>query len=185
MIITISGTPGSGKSTLARNLAKNLGLKHYSSGQFMRELAEERGMTVLGLSRIAEQDDSIDHAIDERTKRLAEQQDDFVIDGRLAWHFIPKSIKIFVKADLGKVAERVFKDMRKDEKENTSLEKTLENLRKRRESEAKRYKKLYGLDYLDEKNYDFVIDNSSISIEECLEKAMGFVKQYIKKGVKT
>jgi cytidylate kinase len=42
MIITIAGTVGSGKSTVGRIIAKRLGLKHYSIGDLMREMAEQR-----------------------------------------------------------------------------------------------------------------------------------------------
>jgi cytidylate kinase len=182
MIVTVSGTPGSGKSTLARGLAEALGFRHYSAGEFMRQIAKERGMTILELSRAAEQRETIDKEIDERTRRLAGQEDDFVIDARLAWHFIPKSVKIFVRADLRRAAERIFKDMRSDEKENTSAESTWKNLQTRMESERQRYIKYYGVNYLDGKNYDFVIDSTENSIGETLEKALALVKQYIKKG---
>ncbi len=185
MIVTISGMPGSGKSTLARNLAKALGFKHHSAGEFMRQIARERGKSILELSRIAEKDESIDREIDARTKRLAGKEDNFVMDSRLAWHFIPESVKIFVVVDLRAAAARIFKDMRADEKENTSVEKTRENLERRMKSEVERYKKLYKVDYLDRKNYDFVIDTSDISPKEALGKALGLVKQYLKKGVKT
>ena len=176
MIITVAGQPGSGKSTLAKNLAKALGLKHHSTGEIWREIAKERGTTPLKLNKVAESDESIDLELDKRTEKLGKREDNFVMDSRMAWHFIPKSVKIFVKTDLGVVAERIFKDRRKDEKENTSLEKTLENLKSRMESERQRYLKLYGVDYLDGKNYNLVIDNSDASIEETLEKALAFVK---------
>ena len=58
MIITISGKPGSGKSTVAKRLAAELGLTHVSAGDFMRDMATERGITVLELSAIAENDDT-------------------------------------------------------------------------------------------------------------------------------
>ncbi len=60
MIITISGKAGSGKSTIAKQLAKKLGLKHYSTGDFMRQMAKDKGVSLLELSRIAEKDKSID-----------------------------------------------------------------------------------------------------------------------------
>ena len=53
VIITVSGRPGSGKSTVAKSLAAKLNLDHVSAGDFMREMAAERNITVLELSAIA------------------------------------------------------------------------------------------------------------------------------------
>jgi cytidylate kinase len=177
LIVTISGLPGSGKSTLAKGLAKCLGFRHHSAGEFMRQIAAERKTSILELSKIAEKDGSIDREIDNRTKKLAAGEDNFVMDSRMAWYFIPKSVKLFVEVDLGKAAERIFKDMRADEKENTSVEKTLENLKRRVESERARYMKLYGVDYLDRKNYDLVLDSTRMNKQETLERALGFVRR--------
>ena len=44
MIITISGIAGSGKSTVAKLLAKKLNCKHYSVGDFMRQIAKEKNI---------------------------------------------------------------------------------------------------------------------------------------------
>ena len=111
MIITISGEPGSGKSTVAKAIAEKLKIKHLSAGDFMRELAAERKMTILELTQKAEKDQSIDKEIDERTKKLAEQ-DNFIIDSRLAWYFIPKSLKIYLKCSADEAAKRVFTQKR-------------------------------------------------------------------------
>jgi len=188
VIVAISGLPGSGKSTLAKNLAKALGLKHYSAGGLLRQIAKERGLGLIQLHEAMEHDKAIDEELDRRTAKLAEKEDDFVIDGRVAWHFIPQSVKIFVKVDLKVAAERVFadtqagKEERGSESENISVEHTVENMKQRIEMNKVRYKKLYGIDYLDEKNYDLVLDTSKCPADETLEKALAFVKQKIKKG---
>jgi len=182
MIITITGYPGSGKSTLGKGIAKALGLKHYSAGDFWREIAKEKGLTPTELNRLAEKDKSIDRMVDERTVQLAKKERDFVMDSRLAWHFIPNSLKIFVKVDLKKAAARVFKDMRQDEKEHSSLQKTFENLVKRKSLEVERWKTVYDLDYLDEKNYDIVVDTSGSGIEETREKVLKEISMLQKKS---
>lgn len=177
MIITITGYPGSGKSTLGKGLAKALGLKHYSAGDFWREIAKEKGLSPTELNKLAEKDKSLDKLVDERTVQLAKKEDNFVMDSRLAWHFIPNSLKIFVKIDLKKAAGRVFKDKRPDEKEQSSLQKTFENLLKRKNLEVERWKKVYGLDYLDEKNYDIIVDTTNSGIEETKEKVLAEIKK--------
>ncbi len=183
MIITITGFPGSGKSTLGKGIAKELGLKHYSAGMFWRQIGKERGMSLMQVQEAAKKDRAIDDEIDRRTKELGEKEDNFVIDGRVAWHFIPNSIKIFVKVDLEKAAERVFRDTKAGKGERTgeehaSIEETVQNMRKRMQMNKERYMKLYGIDYLDESNYDIIVDTTDCSIPETREKVLKKVKQY-------
>src|SRR3989338_8350240 len=143
MIITISGTPGSGKSTAAKLVAYKLKYKHYSTGDFMRQLAEERELSIFEFSKIAEKDRNIDEELDQRQIKLGKEEDSFVIDGRLSYHFIPTSVKVFIDADFDTRAKRRFDD-RRGEEHNVTMEKTKEQLKKREESEAKRYKKYYN-----------------------------------------
>lgn len=175
MKITISGNLGSGKSTIAKLLAKKYGLKHYSAGDFMRKMASDKGLTLLELSKIADKNPSIDIAIDNMTKSL-KSEDDFVMDSRIAFHFIPESIKIFLKVSVDEAAKRIFKEKRKDEKYNVSLKKTKQNIITRTESEKRRYKNYYGIDYTDEKHYDLVIDTSDKSPEEVLKIIVEYIK---------
>ncbi|MDD5163278.1 MAG: cytidylate kinase family protein [Candidatus ainarchaeum sp.] len=184
MIITISGMPGSGKSTLAKEIAEKLGLKHYSAGGFMREIAGERGVNLLELGRMAEHDKSIDRQVDLWTEKLGKTKDNFIIDSRLAWHFIPNSIKIFLEISMSEAARRVYKDMRKDEQENTSMKKTFENMKKRLASEKKRYRDLYGINYLDKKNFDIIINSTHTTKKQKLEKTIQAIKRIMKKSQK-
>ena len=177
MKITVSGLPGSGKSTVGKALAANLKLKHLSAGDFMREMAKERGISLLELSKIAEKDSSIDDEIDKRTAELAKKEKNFVMDSRLAWHFIPDSIKIFLTVSLDEGARRIFNDLRPEEKENSSLERVKENIETREKSEQLRYKKYYNIDYADSKNYDIVVDTTKLTPEE----AVGIIAAFAKK----
>ena len=185
MIITISGRAGSGKSTIAKLVAKKLGLKHFSSGDFMRQMAKERKISLLELSKLAEKDSSIDKELDERQIKFGKEQDDFVIDGRLSAFFIPNAdFRIFLDADKKTRAERILRDARAEEK-GRSLEDIEERIEEREKSEAKRYKEYYGFDCYDKAKYDFVIDTTSLSIEEVAKKVLGIIrkKKYILKDV--
>ena len=104
MIITISGKPGSGKSTVAELIAKRLSLKHYSIGNFMREIAKEKGISLLELGKIAEKERWVDDELDKRQIELGGREDGFVIDSRLGFHFIPKSVKIFLDVNLSSLS---------------------------------------------------------------------------------
>lgn len=174
MIITISGSPGSGKSTVSKMIAKKLGYKHYSIGDFMRKIAKKRGIDLMKLSKMAEKDPSIDGELDSMTKKLA-KEDNFVIDGRIAYYFLPKSVKIFLDVDEKEGARRIFNDMRPEERENTNFKKTLENVRKRKISEIKRYRKYYNINPYNKKNYDLVVDTTHLSIEKVIERILNFL----------
>jgi cytidylate kinase len=176
VIVTISGKPGSGKSTVAKRLAERLGLEHVSAGDFMREMAAERGITVLELSAVAENDDGmIDREIDIRSRRFGEEQDDFVMDARLAWYFIPRSIKVFLDVSLEMAAARIFGDRRGAEKENVDLMATRDAVQSRLDSETTRYKAYYGIDWLAMRHYDLVVDTSSLSVDEVVQRVAEYV----------
>ncbi|HJS71970.1 MAG TPA: nucleoside monophosphate kinase [Acidimicrobiia bacterium] len=176
MVITISGRPGSGKSVVASRVAQELGLSHSSAGDFMREMATERGVSILELSRLAEAGDEIDREIDARTMRLAEQGGDFVMDARLGWHFIPDSIKVFLEVDPLVAAQRIFEARRRSEVENVTLEQTQQAVQDRTESERKRYLDYYGVDYGEHDHYDLVLDTSNLPIDQVVERIVAYVR---------
>ena len=60
MIITVGGQAASGKSTLAKALAERLRYRHISAGHVMREMAAERGTSLVEFSRYAEKHPEVD-----------------------------------------------------------------------------------------------------------------------------
>lgn len=172
MIITISGRPGSGKSVVASKVADVLGIRHVSAGDFMREMAQERGISILELSRLAEQDEAIDAEIDGRTRRLAGSGGDFVIDARLGWHFVPESFKVFLDVRPEVAARRIYGARRGTERENTDLETTRAAVNSRTRSETSRYQDYYGLDYTEPSHYDVVVDTSDLTVDQVVERVL-------------
>jgi cytidylate kinase len=176
MIITISGMPGSGKSTVGRLLAKKLGYRFYSIGDLRGKWAVERGMSIDELNKLGEEEEWTDKKADEYQAEIGKGDDNIVIDGRISFHFIPGSFKVFLTVDDETGAGRVFGDERSDEKAE-SAEELKVNLKKRVGSDALRYKKLYNLDFQDERHYDLVIDTTDMKPEEVAERIMESIKK--------
>jgi cytidylate kinase len=180
VIITIAGDPGSGKSTLARQLAARLGVPHFSMGDLYREFAQRQGLDVLEYAKRAEADpDFWDRKADAYQAELPKKHPSFVIDSRLGFHFLPQSIKIYLKVDRNEAAMRVMGDQREEERWH-SAEEGVRALETRQRSELARYTRLYGLDHTDPKHFDLVLDTTHLNAEEKFEKAMEFLAQ---KGV--
>ncbi len=173
MIITIAGEAGSGKSTVASLVADKLKYKHYSVGDLMRQIARKRKLTLLEVSRLAEKSRDIDEELDDMQAGLGKNEDNLVFDSRLGWHFIPDSFKVFLKVDPPEGARRIYSDSkRKGEEINRNLKETLENIKKRKASELKRYHEYYDLNPYDPKHYDLVIDTTNSIPEKTAEKIL-------------
>ncbi len=176
MIITLSGSPGSGKSSVAKVLAKKLGCRHLSAGGMQRLMGKERGMSIHQWDRYVELHPKIDNMIEQRLLREAKKARNAVMDWRLGFHFLPKCPKIFlyVKPSIG--AKRIFNAHRSSEAENATLQKTKAKMLERDSKLIRRMKKVYGVNYSDQRNYDFVIDTSSLTIEETSAKVFAYLK---------
>jgi cytidylate kinase len=173
MIITIAGYPGSGKSSVAKLLALHMGYKRYSVGDLLGRMAVDRNMTINELMTAAETDPQIDRDADAYQTKLSEEENDFVIDSRLGFHFIPQSFKVFLAVDPKVGAERIYNEpgSRPDEPKAGSIEETQAIVAARVESERKRYEEYYGLaNYTDRSHFDLVVDSTHLSIQQVVEK---------------
>ncbi|MBN2142241.1 cytidylate kinase family protein [Candidatus Woesearchaeota archaeon] len=173
MIITLGGTPGSGKSTVGKRLAKRLGYKFYNAGDVRRKYAIDHGMTLEELNKAAEKDSTSDKLVDDYLAELGEKEDDFVIDSRLGFYFIKKSIKVFIDAEDDVRAKRIMKDKRSEESFR-DLEDAKKKITLRLLCDRKRYQKLYGVDPYIPEQYDLIIDSSHKSVESIVGEIYRF-----------
>jgi len=185
MVISFSGAPGSGKSTAAKTLAAKLGWPRYYIGGILREIAAQTGMTLAEITERAETDFSVDREIDEYQQNLGKTEDNFVIEGRTSWYFIPQSIKIYLDVDLDEGVKRIHNELAKENNRNEgnglkSIEDVKRTVLKRIESDKKRYGQYYGFDVYDPKNYDLCIDTTKLTRQQTFVKILKFVNSKIK-----
>lgn len=166
--ITMTGEPGCGKTTIARLVTERLGSQYLSTGAIQRELAESMGMTTLALNKLAETDPTIDEKIDAHTRSLAGSRK-LVVDSRVAWRFLPHSLKVFLVCPPAVAAQRVHAQNRKDES-YADRQHAVEQLRQRFESEKARFARYYGASLGNLRNYDLVIDTSLATPEQIADK---------------
>jgi CMP/dCMP kinase len=182
MIITLAGLPGSGKSTVKNILANRLGWKAYSMGDMRGAYAQERGITIDELNTLGMTDPRTDAFVDEFQTELGKKEDSFIIDGRVSWHFIPQSIKVFLTLTPEESARRIFADRqahphrRADEPRYQTVEETQRILEERVSHDQARYRKWYGVDFLDLSQYDLVIDTTALSPEEVAHRILAFTQ---------
>ncbi len=174
MIITLTGYPGAGKSTIAKLLSEELNIPWYSIGDLRGKMAKERGMTIDEFNALGETESFTDHEVDEYQTSLGKKGEDLIIDGRLSWHFIPSSHKIFLDVNPDEGAKRIYQaaseGLREDELPFNDPSEVKQRVEERMTSDQKRYKKYYNIDYLDHDNYDLVIDTTSLNPEQIVEQ---------------
>ncbi len=183
-IITIAGKPGSGKSSTANILAERLGYSRASTGDFLRKMAIDRGVSLSEITKFAIDDPKVDAEIDGYNKIIGEKEN-VVLDARLGFYFIPESFKVFLEIDHMVAAKRILLNtaknpLRKSEAryEFTSEETVARSIDERLQNERDRYSIRYGIaDHTAHGNFDLVIDTSAPEYDEQIEKVVAKIQE--------
>jgi len=183
-IITICGGLGSGKSSTAKGVAKALGFKHFSSGDFFRQVGLELGLSVTETNIRAENDPEIDERTDQKLRDL-NNKNKIVIDSRTAYHWIPGSFKVYLNLPPEVARERILNSLKEDKlrkksEQDTTGEKILEKMTERFESEQKRYWNLYKIDNSDKNQFDLVIDTNKNNLKQVVDIIVSGYKKWMK-----
>ncbi len=169
MRITLNGTLGSGKSTVGRELARRLGVRYISTGQIFRELGHISNLDALQTNLEAETNSALDEAVDNKVRELNNPDQDFVINSRMAWHFIDKALHVFLSVTPEVAALRVMEDRTRLIERYTSLQSAMDSLRARRDSELRRYRRLYGVDIENPANYALWVITDDAEVPDVVE----------------
>ncbi|MCX6747482.1 MAG: AAA family ATPase [Candidatus Nomurabacteria bacterium] len=183
-IITINGFPGSGKSSTANLVAKTLGFERFSSGDFMRKIAVDMGLTINELNIKAETDENIDIEIDNEVRKAGELNQ-IVIDSRMAFHWIPESFKVYLELPQEIAKERILNSLktnklRQDSEHANTEEEVYTKILERLKSENKRYMSLYNVDNTKRENYNLVVNTNKNNLQEVVFMIVTEYKNWLK-----
>ena len=177
MIIAISGLHGTGKSVVGKAVAEQFGLKYHSTGILFRIIAKENGLSLEQLSKRAEKDRTIDNTIDFRIKQMA-LKGDCILDNQLS----PFLLKDIVEFSILLTCDKDIRINRMMERDTEGLEAKRYETELREQSERKRFLEYYGIDIanpeLIQNTFNFILDTTTISIQEVITKVMAAIKQY-------
>jgi cytidylate kinase len=180
-LFVVGGPGGTGSSTIARMLAVRYGLHYIYGGQFMRNIAKEKGFASVEdfLQSLEGSSDryQYDRMIDEKLLKMS-YKPNVLIDSKVfaalaTVNRIPCTVRVWLTSDVETRVRRTLNKMRKLDLKN-SLEKTdplyretMEDLMKRYSNDKNRYQKLYGVDYDKPNVYnDIVIDSSKLDAHQ-------------------
>lgn len=170
--VTIFGLAATGKSTVSKIICNDLNLEYMSTGNMFRAEADKRGFSVYEFDTLCKSDSKFDLELDNSVKVYGKNNDNFIFESRLAWYFIPDSIKIKLDCDLdvriNRVIERDGGDF--DESKRLTLQREVDI--------TERYTKLYDLaNFADDSNYDYVIDTTCIGIDEVVRQVKEIISE--------
>lgn len=163
MIITIGGFAGTGTTTIAKLLSEKLDISYVSTGSIFRQMAKERGMSILEFGEFAENNDSIDIEIDKKQAELAKSSSDLILEGRLSAYFVDADLKLYLYAPLDIRAERIAN------RESEDIDLAKHNIEIREKSEALRYKDIHNIDIHNMDIYDLVINSGTFNPESIID----------------
>jgi CMP/dCMP kinase len=190
MKITITGDLGSGKSSVANVVCQQLGYKYISTGELHRKIASEYKMNSLELNNLADTDNNIDERVDSFLMEINKEIGDFIIDSRLAWHFVRDTFKVYLQVDQDVGVERIFLAKgRLNEPEYHNRDSAKIKILARKLSENNRFEKKYNVRCNDFDNYDLIINTTFLTvldtakllvkIIELLEKKENYTKFWV------
>jgi cytidylate kinase len=165
---------GTGKSTLAKKLAQKYGLRYYSGGDALRDLAAEEGYNSSsngwwespeGLSFLEQRkaNKDFDQAVDQKLLQYASEGNvllDMLDD---AWAG-EGCLKIWLAASVEKQAERIAK------RDDMTAEQALAALKDKEAKTKAIYKQLYGFALGEDfKPFNLILDTDNLAAEEVFE----------------
>lgn len=190
LIYTIGGKPVTGKSTLAKTLAQQLGYDRIYVGGILREWSRQpehnpKNFPFDEWYRSLHNDSTLDNKADRTVGEAARIRNDLVLEGRVAFHFVPPTKRaitcnVYLTCDQHVAAERIF-DLQRNTARPEEIQYRCPNhaykvLTQRFNDEVTGYKALYGIDISNESHYDLIIDTTTLGKTDVLSRVLSFKK---------
>lgn len=174
IVICISGMAGTGKSTLSKKLAEKYGLRYFSGGDVLKDLAKQEGYDVSiqgwwerpeGLKFLNERvhDPKFDKAVDDKLLEYAQQGNILLDSWTMPW-LLKEGFKIWLDASFEKRVERVAV------RDGMTITEAFGVLKEKEARTKAIYKSLYGFVLGEDfKPFDFVLNTDNLSASEVFE----------------
>jgi cytidylate kinase len=186
IVICIAGLTASGKSTVARRLADKFGLRYYSGGAALKELAFKMGYkaydrgwweTAEGM-RFFEQrlrDARFDKQVDAELLKAAEQGNVVLDSWTMPW-LSKVGFKIWIEVSAEERARRLAR------RDKVSVEEAEKVLSEKDDKTKLVYEQLYGFKLGEDYSpFDLVLDTERLSSDETFETLCLVVKRLVLK----
>ncbi len=173
-VICISGMAGTGKSTLSKKIAEKYGLRYFSGGDVLKELAKQEGYDVSvqgwwespeGLNFLGERvnDPRFDKEVDDKLLEYAQQGNVLLDSWTMPW-LLKEGFKIWLEASFEKRVARVAI------RDGMTAAQAFDVLKEKEARTKAIYKSLYGFSLGEDlKPFDFILDTDNLSANEVFE----------------
>ena len=165
--ITISGKICTGKSSVFHELQKKLNWPTFSSGSYFREYAK---IHHLELNNAEEQTDKLTHKVDGMVEKMLRKPGHLLLDAWLGGILADGNREV-LKVLL--ITDDEIRFNRFAHRENISFEEAKNEVSLRDSSWFEKVKKIHNRsDFFDERNYDMVIDTSTLTVNYIVQSIL-------------
>lgn len=169
--ITISGKICTGKTTLLKNLKKELNWPIFMTGKLFRDyVAKNR----LSLDRVEEQNKNLTKKIDYQVHDMIHSPGNLIVDGWMAG-IMANNLSDVLKILL--ICEDDIRYQRFASREKIDVDEAKKRVEERQSKWLAKLEKIYKRnDFMEQKNYDLIINTSVISSRDVLKKVLQKIK---------
>lgn len=178
--ISISWAAGAGKSTIIQNIVKKLWYQTYDIGQVFRARAVKKWMTIADYDKLVEKNPQEDVEIDnDFKKKILSSKKDVIASRRMWFHCLPEIFSIRLDVSPKEWARRILhQDRGQQEKKYANINEVMKANEDRMKRLQKRLLKIYGVDFMNKKNYKRIIKTDWKTIEEMTKEVLQTIKAH-------